>query len=413
MQSYFIALVEEVKFQLMTSNKENQEVHLMRRLGSFRLPILLYNIANTEQSYSNPYFDLAFGSIDQFTGLYPHLLTARRSAGGDYLTLSFQKQTYDAYICPFELDGQEFRLFVMNYRIEYDQLLTSQEKYLLVDIVHKTNDFIAIADEIGNFMYINEAGLKMLKLSPEDVHILNVWDIHNHSELRQILDQGEQGDGSFNWVGQAKIKDSEGNWLYTSQSVTSHFIKGKRFYATVMRDLSMMKRIEAQVTAASSKISQTVQEKTEEMTQLNLALLHEIEASERMRYMLQEREERLSNIVETTLDAFFMVNANLHLERSNRAFKVLVGGTYKELSGERMLRFFTHDAKEVFKKKVSLVERGERVFIELDLQRLDGRVVPCTFSLNPYHTNDGGYKGLFGFIRPIALEDMPRIGDFL
>lgn len=412
MQTYFMTIINEIKFQILTLTDENHADRLMRQLGSFRLPILLYNQDHPGDSIYNTYFELVFEDVPNLKRLFPHLIDARRENGGDFLSLQYRHQLYDGYIGTINWNNQEYRLFVMDLRVEYAQLLQHQEKYLLVDLVHKTSDFVALADEIGNFVYINEAGLKLLGMSPDDVHILNVWDLHDHQELVQILEGGKQSDGSFSWVGHVKIRTHSGKWLYVSQSITSHTCDGKRYYASVMRDMSLLRRIEEQLAHATEKINQTVATRTEEIQELNIQLLHEIEASERMRYMLKEREQSLSVIIETTLDGFFRLDQNLHIARTNRAFKALLHAKFKELEGERIIRYIAASSKLEFKQITDRVFKGERILADIELQCLDGSTINCSVSLNPYFVEGQGYQGMFGFIRPINLEEMPDVGDF-
>lgn len=412
MQTYFMTITNEIKFQILTLTDENHADRLMRQLGSFRLPILLYQQNQPGESLFNTYFELVFEDIPSLKRLYPHLIDAQRENGGDFLSLQYKGQIYDGYIGSIVWNNMTYRLFIMDLRVEYAQLLQHQEKYLLVDLVHKTSDFVALADENGNFVYINEAGLKLLGMAPDDVHILNVWDLHDHQELAQILEGGKQSDGSFSWVGHVKIRTYAGKWLFVSQSITSHTCEGKRYYASVMRDMSLLKRIEEQVAQATEKINQTVASRTEEIQELNIQLLHEIEASERMRYMLQEREQRLSTIIETTLDGFFRLDQQLHIARTNRAFKALIGAKFKELEGERIIRFIASSSKLEFKQITERVSKGERILADIEFQCLNGVTIMCSVSLNPYFVEGQGYQGMFGFIRPLNVNEMPDVGEF-
>lgn len=414
MINYFETVVNEIQL-LLANSLENQapkqgvEKYINRQLSTFRLPILLVPLHglsagdthNPVVPILNPYFSMVFSSFEDFTRDYPELMQQLGQNPRDFtaeITIHQSKRLLVAKAVL--LLGQPYLLVVVNYRVEYAQLLKQREKFLLIDLVHKANDFIGLADENGNFVFINEAGLRLLHLSPTDVHLLNVWDLHNHKELFQILKEGRQEDGSFSWIGQAQIKTSDDQWRWCSISITTHLSDGARFYATVIRDLSMLKRIEEQLAQASSKIEAAVMERSSDIIEMNLQLLQDIEASERMRYMVKAREERLTSILDTSLDGFFVVDLNLRVDYVNQAFKDLVGATYKDLDGERMLRFFDHDAKAKLRYAVKKVMSGDRLLEQVLLQGLDGTVRACTVSFNPYHSQ-GRLVGIFGFVRPI------------
>ncbi len=415
MPRHFDAIKDEILLLLNKAAEELSFDELSRSLSSFRLPIILIPFECIEQPLdmenckytANAYFSMVFGHLSAFVAQYPHLLSKAQL----HTEISINRLQYATEVMPVVFQGRDFALIVVEYRVEYAHLLSHQEKFLLTDLVHKTSDFIGLADDIGNFVYINEAGLKLLRMSPTDIHLLNVWDLHDHKELRQILEVGRHEDGSFSWVGQVKIRTHEDKWLVCSMSITSHFSEGQRYYATVVRDMSFLKRLEDQVTQISQKIEATVAQRSEDIIELNIQLLHEIEASERMRFMLQEREKRLATILDTTLDGFFMLDINLRLEQSNRAFKVLIGAMYRDIVGERMVRFVTHACKQDLKDAIDLVMKGQRQIVLLDIQNLGGQVTPCSISLNPYFS-DGKLRGLFGFVRPTHPEDLPAIGDF-
>jgi PAS domain S-box-containing protein len=394
--TYFKTVIDEIQLLIEQDNLTNF-TRFKTILNSYRIPIMMYSKQSDALNFFNDYFFTIFGDIHSLQTTYPQLYDDSKNQ----FTLMIDSEPHDAFHFSVPFQYSDCHLVMINIQIEYGHLLANTEKFLLIDLIKKTSDFVGIADENGNYVYINSAGLKMLEMSAKDVHILNVWDLHNHKELKGILDNGTKEDGSFNWTGFVQLKTHLNHWIHTSQSITSHRIEGKTYYATVMRDISLLKKVEEQVTHANERLSETIALRTQEITDLNLELLSEIESSERMRYMIKEREEKLSIIIDTTLDGFFMLDNRLKFEQTNEAFREMLHVKYRELEGERFIRFLTNESKNQLKEQLKKIAAGEHVLSVLTFQCGDGVHIDFTISLNPFITSAGEQKGLFGFIRPL------------
>lgn len=118
-------------------------------------------------------------------------------------------------------------------------------------ILEATTDFVGIADIHGNSLYLNQAGRKMLGIgSNEDISYRKRSDSHptwaNEIIQNQAIPAVLAGEV---WTGETALKNRDSQEIPVSQVILAHKTPAGEveFIATVMRDISDRKRMEAQL----------------------------------------------------------------------------------------------------------------------------------------------------------------------
>lgn len=128
-------------------------------------------------------------------------------------------------------------------------------------ILEATTDFVGIADNQGKPLYLNQAGRKMLGLAPQqDISKLSVFDCHPHWANRILIDEVIPDLVSHKvWNGEMAILNSNQEEIPVSQVIVakSSATGELDFFATIARDITERKRLEAQLSYLANHDSLT------------------------------------------------------------------------------------------------------------------------------------------------------------
>lgn len=194
--------------------------------------------------------------------------------------------------------GDELKcVVVFDYLFEQDDIINTAEDILFADVVKNSADFIGILNEQGAFIYINDAAKRMIGMTGE-VKNFTVKDLHPRNHLRRILENADRVDGTFRWSGETEIRTLNGKKKTVSQVITAHKVGSMLFYATVIRDITYMKKVEANIRKANVKLEGIVEERTIQLRKSNDKLVDQIDKFEQIEKDLvqaKQEAEALSN----------------------------------------------------------------------------------------------------------------------
>lgn len=157
----------------------------------------------------------------------------------------------EASINPIINEKNEVLGFIAIERDITERKLAEEKSKQLIDIIEAAPDFIATADVNGNSIYINNAGIKMLGITPvEDITKVTIAECHPDWARDLVLNEGLPSavrDGS--WHGETALKHRNGHEVPVSQIIIAHkSAKGEtEFFSTISRNITERKRIEKEL----------------------------------------------------------------------------------------------------------------------------------------------------------------------
>jgi len=127
------------------------------------------------------------------------------------------------------------------------------EQRRLATIIETTPDYVGIADMQGRSLYINQAGKRMIGLSPEEdkrgFSVINCYPPEEHARAFEMV-QATLRDEI--WAGEMELLHKDGHRIPVSE--VTFMLRDKAgnpdVMGTIIRDISQQKRVEAELKAA-------------------------------------------------------------------------------------------------------------------------------------------------------------------
>ncbi len=119
----------------------------------------------------------------------------------------------------------------------------------LTAVLENTSDFVAMADTGGQILYVNPAGMELVGRAGEDPQTLQVSDLQAPRDYERLITETfpfvrEHG----SWLGELFLWHADGSEIPVSQVIT--VVRDERGelvgYATISRDITELKRSEAE-----------------------------------------------------------------------------------------------------------------------------------------------------------------------
>jgi PAS domain S-box-containing protein len=142
--------------------------------------------------------------------------------------------------------GQLTRIFVASRDIS-KRRRAEQAQSRLTRIIEATTDFVGMATEKGEIIFLNAAGRKLIGLAPDEPLRLTIAETHppwaNEIVLKEAVPHVMR-DGF--WKGETALLHRDGHEIPVSQVMLSHQAPNGQveFFSTIIRDLSDRKREE-------------------------------------------------------------------------------------------------------------------------------------------------------------------------
>jgi PAS domain S-box-containing protein len=117
---------------------------------------------------------------------------------------------------------------------------------------------------------------------------------------------------------------------------------------------------------------------------------------------VRESQERLSTILKTTNQGFWLVDNNTITLDINDAMCEILDRTKEEIIGRKIYDFLDEENRAVVRKQEGVRSESERSLYEISLTRSDGKRVPCLVNASPLLDGDGDKIGSFGMFTDIT-----------
>ncbi|AFZ26731.1 putative ATPase [Cylindrospermum stagnale PCC 7417] len=146
----------------------------------------------------------------------------------------------------------------------------------MIAILEACTDHIGMATPEGNVFW-NNAQAKKLAGIPLDADLSNtiISQYHPQWALEIVQNQGIPAairDGT--WVGETALLSSDGREIPVSQMIIAHKTRdgSVEYFSTIMRDISTLKAVEAEVLQLNAELEERVMERTAQLQSANKAL---------------------------------------------------------------------------------------------------------------------------------------------
>ncbi len=146
----------------------------------------------------------------------------------------------------------------------------------LVAILEASTDYIGMADPQGNNLWNNAQLRSLMNLFPDvDYSSLRIPNYHPQWALEIIENQGiPAAIQNDTWLGETALLASEGREIPVSQMIIAHKAAdgNLEYLSTVMRDISDLKAVEAEVRKLNAELEERVIQRTAQLEAANKAL---------------------------------------------------------------------------------------------------------------------------------------------
>ena len=129
-----------------------------------------------------------------------------------------------------------------------------------------------------------------------------------------------------------------------------------------------------------------------------------IESSEHKRAVdaLWESEERYRNIVETTSEGIWMLDAESNTSFANQRMAEMLGYSMEEIQGKPLFHFMDEESKAIAEEYVERRRGGISEVHDFKFQRKDGTELWASLSTSAITSEDGSYAGALGMVTDIT-----------
>jgi PAS domain S-box-containing protein len=133
-----------------------------------------------------------------------------------------------------------------------------------------------------------------------------------------------------------------------------------------------------------------------------IATLEDITERKRAEEAIRESQERLSTILKTTNQGFWLVDNDTITLDVNDAMCEILGHSKKEIVGKKIYDFLDEENRAKVRQQEEVRSESKRSLYEISLMRSDGKRVPCLVNASPLLDGDGVKIGSFGMFTDIT-----------
>lgn len=280
-----------------------------------------------------------------------------------------------------------------------------QNMDLFQSIVDNMLDAALVLNWEGTIMYGNRAALKLVGLSSLSEALGNnaVQFIHPDSLLAVAgdLERVRLNNGGFPAQYRLVTRQGEEKWV---EGLGTRILIGDRdLDLVILRDITVRKRLEAELSRASEDLENRVEERTALLTEANQRLQDVIVERERATEALRESEEKYRTFLDTLRDMVFITDWKGHITYVNRMFETVLGWPAEDLVGSVFSEIVAPEFREETIDRYRRGMNGEAIpTYELDFVRPDGRKLPVELNVTTLRNHEGKAVGRIGAARDIS-----------
>jgi PAS domain S-box-containing protein len=133
-----------------------------------------------------------------------------------------------------------------------------------------------------------------------------------------------------------------------------------------------------------------------------IATLEDITERKRAEKAIRESQERLSTILKTTNQGFWLVDNDTVTLDVNDAMCKILDRTKEDIIGRKIYDFLDEENRAKVREQEEVRSESKRSLYEVSLTRSDGKQVPCLVNASPLLDGDGSKIGSFGMLTDIT-----------
>jgi PAS domain S-box-containing protein len=282
--------------------------------------------------------------------------------------------------------------------------LLHQTKEQLRLLMENSEDFIAMQDREGRYLYYN-APLKY-GISSDEVIGKTPFDIHDPSSaeeimesLRRVVNEGDtlKFESDQIWMGESlwfnhhiyPIKDSSGKVISVG---------------TIARDITTQKILELELKKHKDQLEELVKERTLELMLSNKKLEDEIiEGKKTAETLLQSKI-----ILDSIADGVFTVDTNSIIKSFNKAAEIITGFNTEDALGIYYTEIFKIDVSRLNLRK-KYIDEGDILDQLIHIHNKSGTRIPVSLSTSKLTDNNGNITGLAYTFRDLSkIENLRK-----
>ncbi len=248
-----------------------------------------------------------------------------------------------------------------------EALKESEEKF--ETIFESIPDGVILADtSTMKFSIGNEAILRMLGYTLDELKKLGVTDIHPKKDLPYVIRQFEkQARKEIGIAPGLPVKRKDGSVFYADVNSFPLMLNGKKYLAGVFRDVTELKKAEE---------------------------------------ALKESAEKYRTIVESASDQIFLLDTKLRYISLNMAAAKMSHVSPNEVIGKPIASTFPKETFTRFAKNINaVIKTGKSKFLKEEMA-VGGKMFYNSTSLNPVKNSEGKVVAVMGIVRDITKEKM-------
>ncbi len=314
------------------------------------------------------------------------------------------------------------QLEINEHRKTENSLIESEKK--LRTVLESVKEGITFSDDEGHFYIYNPEMQRLTGYSQEEANASKDFSKLLYPDscewgralegLTELISKGSSREV------ESRIVRKDRQVIYVLISSTIIHYSGRRMFLSVYRDITERRKAQEALHKAHDELEQRVEERTQELAQMNEELETEVITRRQAQNRLQESESRYRLLAENVTDVVLLTDLEFHWLYISPSVVNLLGYSVQEAMQKSVQEILTVDSYELFqnnfKKNIGLRKDLIRAkTLELECRRCDGTSIWLEVSMNVICNAEAQPFRFIGVARDISerVKVMKEIVDSL
>lgn len=313
-----------------------------------------------------------------------------------FVSIAFQDETGS---------GMQIHSSISNVTLRKQTEIELQDsKEFLDNIINAIPDPLFVKDSNHKWVLLNEEYCDFIGFPAEELIGKSDYDFFSKDEADMFYENDE--------VALLNNEDVSYETTFIDKNNKKHILSVKkagfdtskgRNLVGVLRDVTVLKEMQAEVSLNRDKLAELVAARTKELRNTNIELQTEIEERKQIESELFESEQKYRTIFENIIDIFYRIEPNGQISLiSPSAAKLLEYQTSEELLGKNFYTHVSADENEVVDYLDKLKDERKIVNYPMKLKTKSGNIIHAEISahITEDTSEDVGY--IEGIIRDVS-----------
>ncbi len=281
----------------------------------------------------------------------------------------------------------------------------SEDRYRA--LFDRSLDAVYIHDLEGNFLDANDAALRLLGYSRDEILGLSFADLLDASQLptalavlQEIMKHGYQAKPTM-----FKLKRKDGS-LVEVETVAAVITNGGQSVAIqgIARDITERRQMEERLQKAKEELEDRVAERTAELEKRNAELRREITERKQAEEALRESEERYRALFARAPALLHSVDADGRISAVNESWLEVLGYSESEVLGRPSIEFLADDNRERARTVTIPKVRNEGSVTDVPhrFRKKNGEIIDVLVSATAQYDAEGNVTGILAILNDIT-----------